>query len=119
MLKTITFHTQNMYKSALGGYTNATDAADWLVKKGVPFRQAHEIIGALVLYALGRQKPLNELSLEELKKVSPVFDETLYEAISVEACVKARNLTGGPAGGAVLEALEKAESFLDGLKNKR
>ena len=95
MFETITFNTENMYKSALGGYTNATDAADWLVKKGLPFREAHEITGRLVLYAIKEKKRLEELTLDELKTISPVFDETLYEAISVEACVSARGLLGG------------------------
>jgi argininosuccinate lyase len=114
MLNGTSFNLENMYKSALGGYSNATDAADWLVKKGVPFREAHEITGRLVLYAIEGKKPLNDLSLEELKKISNIFDTTLYEAISVETCVSARNLTGGPAADAVLNAIEKAEAFLSG-----
>jgi argininosuccinate lyase len=107
MFETITFNTENMYKSALSGYTNATDAADWLVKKGVAFREAHEITGKLVLYAINKKKRLEELTLDELKNISPVFDETLYKAISVEACVNARNLPGGPAEKAALEAIEQ------------
>jgi len=112
MFESITFNTDVMYKSALGGYTNATDAADWLVKKGVPFREAHEIIGRLVLYAIKKKTPLDDLSLDELKAVSPVFDETLFDAISVDACVNARALPGGPAESAVLEAIEKSEKYL-------
>jgi argininosuccinate lyase len=107
MFETITFNTENMYKSALGGCTNATDAADWLVRKGLPFREAHEITGRLVLYAINKKKRLEELTLDELKSISPVFNETLYQAISVEACVNARNLPGGPAEKAVLEAIEQ------------
>jgi argininosuccinate lyase len=114
MIQGTTFNAENMYKSALGGYSNATDAADWLVKKGVPFREAHEIIGRLVLYAIEKKSLLNDLSLEELKEISDIFDKTLYEAISVETCVNARNLAGGPAAGAVLNAIEKAEAFLSG-----
>jgi len=110
MFETITFNTDNMYKSALGGYTNATDAADWLVKKGIPFREAHEITGRLVLYAINKKARLEELTLDELKSVSPVFDETLYRAISVEACVNARALPGGPAEKAVLEQIQRAMS---------
>jgi argininosuccinate lyase len=106
MFTGIVFNTENMYKSALGGYTNATDAADWLVKKGVSFREAHEITGRLVLYAINKKVRLDELTLDELKAVSPVFDETVYQAISVEACVNARALPGGPAEKAVLEAIE-------------
>jgi argininosuccinate lyase len=108
MFETITFNTDNMYKSALGGYTNATDAADWLVKKGIPFREAHEITGRLVLYAIKKKARLEELTLDELKSVSPAFDETLYRAISVEACVNARALPGGPAEKAVLEQIAKS-----------
>jgi argininosuccinate lyase len=107
MFETITFNTDNMYKSALGGYTNATDAADWLVKKGLPFREAHEITGRLVLYAINKKARLDELTLDELKSISPVFDETLYKTISVEACVNARALPGGPAEKAVLQAIEQ------------
>jgi len=107
MFETITFNTENMYKSAMGGYTNATDAADWLVKKGLPFREAHEITGRLVLYAINKKARLDELTLDELKSISPVFDKTLYSAISVEACVNARALPGGPAEEAVLQAIEK------------
>jgi argininosuccinate lyase len=107
MFETITFNTENMYKNALGGYTNATDAADWLVKKGVPFREAHEITGRLVLYAIKKKARLEELTLDELKSVSPVFDETLYKAISIETCVNARDLPGGPAEKAVLEAIKR------------
>ncbi|MCL2677443.1 MAG: argininosuccinate lyase [Clostridiales bacterium] len=116
MLQSVAFNTERMYESALGGYTNATDAADWLVKKGVSFREAHEITGKLVLYAIEKQKPLNALSLEEFKLVSGVFDETVFEAISIEACVAARKAAGGPAASALAQALEEAESFLRGIK---
>jgi argininosuccinate lyase len=116
MFRSVTYNTDNMYKSSLGGYTNATDAADWLVKKGVTFREAHEITGRLVLYAIEKKLPLEELSLEELKSVSSVFDETVYKAISVETCVNARNIAGGPAESAVLEAIKKAEKFLHSVK---
>jgi argininosuccinate lyase len=112
MFKSVTFNTGNMRKSALGGYMNATDAADWMVKKGVAFREAHEIIGRLVLYAINKKASLEELSLDELKAVSDVFDETLYDAISVEACVNARTPPGGPAETAVLKAIEKSQDFL-------
>lgn len=108
MLQEIKFNTENMYKSALGGYTNATDAADWLVKKGVAFRDAHEIIGRLVLYAIDKSAPLEALSLDEYKSISDIFDETVFDAISIEACVNARDIAGGPAESAVLTAIEQA-----------
>ena len=113
MLESIKFNTDNMYKSALGGYMNATDVADWLVRKGVAFREAHEIVGRLVVYAIDSKKStLNELSLEELRNISGIFDDTLYEAISVETCVSVKNPAGGPAESAVLETVNKAETFL-------
>ena len=112
MLREITFNKDNMYRSALGGYTNATDAADWLVKKGVAFRDAHEIIGRLVRYAIDKKAALGELTIDELKSISDVFDETVYGAISVEACVEARGITGGPSESAVTAAIEQAEDFL-------
>ena len=116
MLRSITFKTGNMYKSALDGYTNATDAADWLVKKGVAFRESHEIIGKLVLYAIEKKTRLNDLTLDELKNISDIFDETFFEAVSIEACVDARVLTGGPATSALAEAFENAEEFIKSLR---
>ena len=118
MIQSAKFNTGNMYKSALGGYTNATDAADWMVKKGVPFREAHEIVGRLVLYAIDKKAALGELTLEELKSISDVFDETLYEAISIKTCVNARNVPGGPAQSAVFDAIAKAEVYIKSKKNK-
>jgi argininosuccinate lyase len=117
MLQSLTFHQDNMYGAALGGYTNATDLADWLVKKGVAFRDAHEVAGRLVLYAIGKNATLGELTLEEYRSVSDVFDGTVYEAISVEACIGARDVPGGPAEGAVLEAIKKAEGFLENARS--
>ena len=115
MIKSITFNTENMYQSALGGYTNATDAADWLVKKGVPFRDAHEIIGKLVLYAISKNKPIEKLALTELREISELFDETVLDAISAEACVETRNIPGGPAEKSVLKAIENAGKWMSGL----
>ena len=115
MIKSIEFKKEEMHKSAQGGYTNATDAADWLVRKGVPFRDAHEIIGKLVLYADAKNMPLERLTLSELRTVSELFDETVFDAISVEACVSARNVPGGPAEGAVLKDIENAGEWLNGL----
>ena len=112
MIATITFKTEKMYKSAQAGYTNATDVADWLVKQGVAFRDAHEITGRIVLYAIDKNANLSDLTLEEYKRISDKFDETIYDAISVEACVNARNIAGGPAESAVLTAIKEAEEFL-------
>ena len=113
MFATISFNTAAMRKSADGGYTNATDAADWLVKKGLPFREAHEITGSLVLYAMGRKLPLEGLTLDELRAISGIFDETFYRAIAVETCVNERNIPGGPAETAVLKAIEDCETFIN------
>jgi len=116
MIGSIKFRTDKMYKSAQEGYTNATDAADWLVKKGVPFRDAHEISGRLVLYAIEKGAKLSDLTIEEYKHISDVFDETIYDAIDPEACVNARNIAGGPAVSAVTAAIEDAEDFLRKLQ---
>ena len=116
MFENITFKTDNMYKSALGGYTNATDVADWLVKKGVPFREAHEITGRLVMYAIKKKTMLDELTPDELKNISDIFDGTIYKAITVENCVNARTLPGGPAVTAVLTAIKEAEDFLNDIR---
>lgn len=97
MIETMTINKQNMYHATKGGFTNATDAADWLVKNGVPFRDAHAIIGQLVLYCINHNTNLDDLSLEEYQAISPVFNETVYDAIKVEKCVEARNMLGGPS----------------------
>ncbi len=97
MISTITVRKANMYKAAGGGFTNATDAADWLVKKGLPFRDAHEVIGKLVLFCLEKNCGLEDLSLDELKSISDIFDESVYDAITLETCVNSRNVLGGPA----------------------
>jgi len=117
MLESIDFHTDIMHKSAGGGYTNATDAADWLVKKGTTFREAHEIIGKLVVYAIKEKKKIDELSLSEFKAISDNFDESVYDAISIKTCVEARNIKGGPSKGALAEAFKNAEEYLRNNKN--
>ena len=115
MIKSLIFKTDNMYKSALGGYTNATDVADWLVKKGLTFREAHEITGKLVLYAISKKTDINDLTLDELINISDMFDETVFKAISVEACISIRNIPGGPAQSAVLNEIENAGEWLKKL----
>ncbi|MCI8374210.1 MAG: argininosuccinate lyase [Lachnospiraceae bacterium] len=102
MLDTMKFHKSRMAESARKGFTNATDAADYLVNHGVPFRDAHGIIGRLVLFCMEQGKAIEELSLEELKSVSPVFEEDLYEAVSMDTCVNKR-LTLGAPGKRVME----------------
>lgn len=112
MVKTMTINKDVMKKAAAGGFSNATDAADWLVKNGVPFRDAHEIIGKLVFYALDQKKSLDELSLFEYQEISSVFNESIYEAIDLNVCVNQRNIVGGPAKDQVLKAIEISREWL-------
>ena len=112
MLATIKFNKSAMEKSAMTGFTNATDAADYLVKNGVPFRDAHGIIGRLVLYAIDQNKSLDELSLAEYQEICPVFKEDIYEAISMKTCVEKRNTIGAPGPEAMNEVIRINEEFL-------
>ena len=107
MLRTTTFRADVMRRSAGLGFTNATDAADWLVKQGVPFRDAHSIIGHLVLYCIEHNTNLDDLSLEEYQAISPVFNESVYDAISVKQCVEARNVIGGPSKAMTTKAIAR------------
>ena len=106
MLDTIHFCRERMNDSARHGFTNATDAADYLVNHGVPFRDAHGIVGRLVLYCIERGMALDDLSLEEYQAISPVFGADIYEAISMETCVN-RRLTIGAPGKAAMEKVIK------------
>ena len=112
MLATTTFHKDRMYQSTGGGFTNATDAADWLVAHGVPFRDAHGIIGRLVLYCQEQDKSLNALTLEEYRAIDPVFDETIYDAIDLENCVNRRLTKGAPSGPAMEQQIAAAERYI-------
>ena len=96
MIDTMKFNDARMEDSAKKGFTNATDAADYLVKKGVPFRDAHGIVGQLVLMCIDKGIALDDLSLDEYKKISPVFEEDVYEAISLKTCVEKRLTLGAP-----------------------
>ncbi len=115
MIKTMTFHYDRMEASAKHGFTNATDAADYLVNHGVPFRDAHGIVGQLVLLCIEKNIPLDDLSLEEYKKISPVFEEDIYEAISMQTCVEKRNTIGAPGHAAMEKVLEANEAYLQSL----
>jgi argininosuccinate lyase len=113
MLSTCRFKKETMYKAASKGFTNATDFADYLVKKGTPFRTAHEITGRLVLECLNRGIGIEDLSLAELKELGGDFIEAdVYEAISLKTCVEGRKLTGGPAPDTVKADIEKAKAEL-------
>ena len=104
MLNTIKFNNDVMQESAMKGFTNATDAADYLVNHGVPFRDAHSIIGRLVLYCIEKDTSIDALSLEELQAISPVFGEDIYDAVSLETCVNKRMTIGAPGPDAMKEA---------------
>ena len=112
MLATLKVCEKNMYKAASGGFTNATDAADYLVKKGLAFRDAHEVIGKLVLYCVTHETSLEELPLEVYQSIHPIFDQDIYEAISLTTCVKGRQVKGGPSPAALSYHFESAEKFL-------
>lgn len=113
MLSTMKFNKERMYASANGGFTNATDAADYLVNHGVPFRDAHGIIGQLVLYCIDQKKAIDELSLEELKAISPVFEEDIYDAVSMETCVSKRLTIGAPGQEAMKKVIEAERAYLE------
>ena len=106
MVSSMTFRKDKMEASAKRGFTNATDAADYLVNHGVPFRDSHGIIGQLVLMAINEGKSLDELSLSEYKSVCPVFEEDIYEAISMKTCVEKRTTIGAPGADAMKRVLE-------------
>ncbi len=112
MLKTMKFNNRVMEKSAMKGFTNATDAADYLVNKGVPFRDAHGIIGRLVLYCIEKDTSIDALSLEELKIISPVFEGDIYDAISLKTCVEKRLTIGAPGQKAMEEVIKINKDFL-------
>ncbi|MBR4086159.1 MAG: argininosuccinate lyase [Lachnospiraceae bacterium] len=112
MIETMKFREDKMAKSALGGFTNATDAADYLVNKGVPFRDAHGIIGRLVLYCIEKNCAIDDLSLDELKDISEVFEKDIYEAISLETCVEKRLTIGAPGMDAMREVIAINKEYL-------
>ena len=112
MVRTMKFNRDVMEKSAMMGFTNATDAADYLVGKGVPFRDAHGIIGRLVLYCLDRKCSIEDLSIEELQAVSPVFEEDVYEAVSLKTCVEKRLTVGAPGPEAMRKIIEIHREYL-------
>lgn len=115
MISTMKFNQEIMKKSAMNGFTNATDAADYLVNHGVPFRDAHGIIGQIVLFCINKGISIEEMSLEELKSISPVFEADVYEAISLETCVNKRNTVGGPGQDAMKQVIEQHEKLLSSL----
>ena len=113
MLSSMRVNKLQMRNGARGGFTNATDAADYLVKKGMPFREAHAVIGNLVFYCIQNEKSIDDLTIEEFHSFSTVFDKDIYDAISMEACIEGRSLPGGPAKAAVLSTIAACEAFLN------
>ena len=117
MLRTIRFHEEKMEKSAKEGFTNATDVADYLVNRGVPFRDAHGIVGQLVLKCIEKNIALDDMPLEEYRAVSPVFEADIYEAISLETCVNKRVTIGAPGKLAMEKVIAEYEKYLQNAQN--
>ena len=113
MISTMTFNKNRMEDSAKNGFTNATDAADYLVNHGVAFRDAHGIVGQLVLYCIDKGISLDEMSLEEYQKISPVFREDIYEAISMKTCVEKRTTIGAPGQEAMKQIIAVNKKYLE------
>lgn len=112
MLRTMRFKKERMAASAMNGFTNATDAADYLVGKGVPFRDAHSIIGRLVLYCIEKNTSIDALSLEELQAISDRFEEDIYDAVSLKTCVEKRLTVGAPGPEAMRKVIEQHKIYL-------
>lgn len=112
MIATMKFNKKVMAESAMKGFTNATDAADYLVNKGVPFRDAHGIIGRIVVDCIEKGISIDEMSLSELKEFAPEFENDIYDAISLETCVNKRLTTGAPGMSAMEREIEKCRKFL-------
>ena len=113
MVSTMQFNKANMEASAKRGFTNATDAADYLVNHGVPFRDAHGIVGRLVLLCLDKGISLDELPLSEYKEISPVFEEDIYEAISMKTCVEKRVTLGAPGPDVMEQVIAQNKEYLE------
>ena len=112
MLSSMQFHKERMRESANHGFTNATDAADYLVNHGVPFRDAHGIVGKIVLECIEKGIAIDQMSLAELKAVSPVFEADIFEAISMETCVQKRLTKGAPGRDAMEQAIQAGQEYL-------
>lgn len=117
MAATMKFNKDVMEKSAKNGFTNATDAADYLVNHGVPFRDAHSIVGRLVLYCIDKNCAIEDLSIEELKAISPVFEADVYDAISLKTCVDKRLTIGAPGKEAMEQVIAANRMYLEAQEN--
>ncbi|WP_027099791.1 argininosuccinate lyase [Clostridium paraputrificum] len=116
MLDTMKIKKEVMRKGAAGGFTNATDVADYLVKHGIAFRNAHEIVGEIVIYCINKNKAIDELSLNELKSFSPIFEEDIYNSIDLLTCVEERQVIGGPSTKSVKIQLDRLAKFIKEIK---
>ena len=116
MIKTMTVNKDMMENSAKNGFTNATDAADYLVNHGVPFRDAHGIVGQLVLYCIEKKISLDDMTIEEYKRISSVFEEDIYDAISLKTCVEKRETIGAPGRESMEQVLAINEEWLDHIE---
>lgn len=112
MIKTMKVKKANIKKSASGGFTNSTDVADYLVKKGMAFRNAHEIVGKIVLHCIDKDIAIDDLSMEEFKNFSPIFEEDIYNAIDLLTCVEERSVIGGPSSLSVKMQIEVLKKFI-------
>ena len=112
MINTFKENKENMKKAALKGFRNATDCADYLVKKGIPFRDAYKITGNIVYYCIENDKTLNDLSLNEYKSFENIFENDIYEEIKIENCVNKRNVIGGPAKEQVSKRIDEVEKII-------
>ena len=115
MLATIKFNKDVMLRSAKMGFTNATDAADYLVNKGMPFRDAHSVIGRLVLYCIDKNCAIDDLDIAQLKEFSELFEDDIYEAISLETCVNKRLTIGAPSPEMMRKVIAVNDEFIAGL----
>ena len=113
MIETMMIQKENMLKAAKDGFINATDCADYLVKKGLPFRSAYQIVGELISYATDQNKTLDTITIEEYKQYSPLFEEDIYEAINLITCVKNRTSYGGPSPENVKNHIREVEKLLE------
>lgn len=117
MLLTGTFNKQHMAESARGSFSNATDLADYLVGKGLPFRDAHEVAGKSVLYCIDHKLALEDMSLDQLQQFSNLITDDVYQSLDIRECVAKRKVPGGPAPAAVEKALQEASEWMEGVKN--
>ena len=112
MLDTLTVRPKNMSKAASGGFINATDCADYLVKKGMPFREAYMIVGRLVNMCIKSGESLDTLPLKDFRSISALFDEDVYEALQLKTCVNGRTVYGGPSEESVNQQIQLMEEFV-------